>query len=143
MHREFLRTHVPAAIGIIGATVMPHGLFLGSALATQDRVSEGPYTMTAMLKRNPSDETLPGTTLPGPSPSERFSDARPENWQFVRSLLRHWKPSKSDADDIPDGREGHATWENRSQSFVRAHLRHGIVDIVMSLLGFAVVINSL
>ena len=32
---------------------------------------------------------------------------------------------------------------NHTQSFVNAHLTHAIVDIVMSLLGFAVVINSL
>lgn len=111
---------------------MPHGLFLGSALATQDRVSEGPFTMTAMLKRNPSDETLPAP--------EPISNGK-EGW--VRSLSRHWKPTKSDIDDIPDGRDGHSTWNNRTQSFVKAHLTHAIVDIVMSLLGFAVVINSL
>ncbi|KAF8905430.1 natural resistance-associated macrophage protein-domain-containing protein [Gymnopilus junonius] len=31
---------VYAAVGILGATVMPHALFLGSSLATQDRVSD-------------------------------------------------------------------------------------------------------
>src|SRR5690349_1395664 len=30
------------AIGIIGATVMPHSLFIGSALATQDRINYRP-----------------------------------------------------------------------------------------------------
>ena len=30
------------AVGILGATVMPHAIFLGSHLATQDRISRGP-----------------------------------------------------------------------------------------------------
>jgi len=45
-------------------------------------------------------------------------------------------------EDGPDRRTRHAHRENNSFAFVRAHLRHGIVDIVMSLLGFAVPINS-
>src|SRR5712691_3024137 len=36
------------AVGIIGATVMPHGLFLGSALATQDRASVKPIDLPSM-----------------------------------------------------------------------------------------------
>ncbi|ETW87567.1 Mn2+ and Fe2+ transporter of the NRAMP family [Heterobasidion irregulare TC 32-1] len=60
------------AVGILGATVMPHAIFLGSFLATQDRV-------------------------------------RPDN---------------------------------NSLEFIQAHLGHGIVDMVMSLLGVAVPINS-
>ena len=76
-------------------------------------------------------------TLPAP---ESISNGK-GGW--VHTLSRHWKPTKSDIDDIPDGRDGHCTWNNRTQSFVKAHLTHAIVDIVMSLLGFAVVINSL
>lgn len=117
---------------------MPHGLFLGSALATQDRVSEGPFTVTAMLKRNPSDETLPGS-----NPSEQLYKDRAESKKIFHNLSRYWKPTASDMDDIPDGRDGHATWNNRSQKFVQAHLKHALIDIVMSLLGFAVIINSL
>ena len=111
---------------------MPHGLFLGSALATQDRVSEGPFTMTVMLKENPSDESIP---LP---------QRNTTGGAFMNKLKKLFKPTKSDIDDIiPDGRDGYANWENRSNSFVRAHLRHGVVDVVVSLLGFAVIINSL
>ncbi|KAG6839685.1 hypothetical protein H0H87_000235 [Tephrocybe sp. NHM501043] len=36
----------------------------------------------------------------------------------------------------------HADWENRPYDFVKAHIHHGVVDIVVSLLGFAVLINS-
>ncbi|EEB88195.1 hypothetical protein MPER_14104, partial [Moniliophthora perniciosa FA553] len=31
------------SVGILGATVMPHSLFLGSALATQDRITPPSY----------------------------------------------------------------------------------------------------
>ncbi|KIY53634.1 putative transporter of the NRAMP family [Fistulina hepatica ATCC 64428] len=62
------------SVGILGATVMPHSLFLGSALATQDRL---------------------------------------------------------------------AMKSNNSLSFIRAHMYHGMVDVAGSLLGFAVLINSL
>ncbi|KAF9062045.1 smf Mn2+ and Fe2+ transporter [Rhodocollybia butyracea] len=72
------------SIGILGATVMPHSLFLGSALATQDR------------------DSLP-----------------------------------------PSVEESRITLFSSSAIFVKRHLYHGIVDMVGSLLGFAVVINSI
>ena len=33
------------AVGILGATIMPHSLYLGSALATQDRASVKPVVL--------------------------------------------------------------------------------------------------
>ncbi|KNZ76908.1 Manganese transporter pdt1 [Termitomyces sp. J132] len=74
------------SVGILGATVMPHSLFLGSALATQDRVDPAP---------------------------------------------QH------------SGMSRHAHWQNRSYAFVHSHIYHGIADVVISLFGFAVLINSL
>ncbi|KAJ7922848.1 putative transporter of the NRAMP family, partial [Mycena leptocephala] len=86
------------SVGILGATVMPHSLFLGSALATQDRLT---------------------TEIP------------PEAVKL--------EPLK-----VADSRETtHADRENNSLAFIRAHLNHGIIDVVGSLLGFAVLINSL
>ncbi|KAH8981466.1 natural resistance-associated macrophage protein [Lactarius hatsudake] len=70
------------SVGILGATIMPHSLYLGSALATQDRVSVKPVVL--------------------PTPSH------------IRDT-RHYN----------------------------AHLYHGIIDLVVNLLGIAVVINSL
>lgn len=37
----------------------------------------------------------------------------------------------------------HAEHENNGYAFVRAHIYHGMIDIAVSLLGIAVVINSL
>ncbi|KAK0192479.1 putative transporter of the NRAMP family [Armillaria mellea] len=77
------------SVGILGATVMPHSLFLGSALATQDRVAR------------------------------------------IRSAFRL-------APICPP-----QTLSNNTLSFIKLHLYHGIADVVLSLLCFAVVINSL
>ncbi|THU85442.1 putative transporter of the NRAMP family [Dendrothele bispora CBS 962.96] len=74
------------SVGILGATVMPHSIFLGSALATQDRVS------------------LPNVAVVDENRSER---------------------------------------ENNTAEHIKKHLYHGIIDMAVSLLGFAVVINSL
>ncbi|TDL28789.1 natural resistance-associated macrophage protein [Rickenella mellea] len=109
-----------AAIGILGATVMPHALFLGSFLATQDRVSSGPPVLGSPATANIASR---------------------RTWQTaLRSILYM---EKSERDFIEkDHRTPHGERENNTLSFIRAHLSHGIVDIVGSLLGFAVAINS-
>ncbi|KZS93079.1 natural resistance-associated macrophage protein [Sistotremastrum niveocremeum HHB9708] len=101
------------AIGILGATVMPHALFLGSSLATLDRVS-------------PEEAELPAP----PSRPQR-NPAR-----YLKSLFAVRK-----ADNFSSPLR-HGDFQNNSLSFVRAHLIHGVIDVAMSLLGFAVVINS-
>lgn len=126
------------AIGILGATVMPHALFLGSSLATLDRVS--------------SD------SLPVPGASEtRFPRTRSLK-DFLRSLFFVGRLS---TEDTPiDRHTRHEFRENNSYPFVKAHLNHGMVDIskyavvllvyivthrepiAFSLLGVAVPINS-
>ncbi|KAK0200834.1 natural resistance-associated macrophage protein [Desarmillaria ectypa] len=95
------------SVGIIGATVMPHSLFLGSALATQDRVSD-------LSDSLPLDLEKPQTFR-----------------QRIRSVFR-----------IPP-MSPPQTPTNNPLSFVKTHLYHGIADVVISLLCFAVVINSL
>jgi metal iron transporter len=106
-----------AAVGIIGATVMPHGLFVGCALATQDRVSEKP----AVLPCTPGHRATRLKGLP-----ERFLNL----FRLVQI-------------DTQDEFASHADRPNSSLSFVKAHLRHAMVDIIVNLLGIAVIINSL
>jgi metal iron transporter len=114
------------AVGIVGATVMPHSLFLGSALATQDRITPP--------KRTNSFNSLAGETL-----TERPQRSVPR-WlcHKVASIFRV-RPIE---DEFTRART-HEDHVNHSLGFVRAHLNHGIVDVVTSLLGFAVMINSL
>jgi hypothetical protein len=107
---------------------MPHSLFLGSALATQNRLSPTPL----------KDESLPDLS-PGSLPEER----RPTG------ILNHIKRSFNEAlqvkavDDHKNRPQRHQDRENNSYWFVKSHVYHGVVDIVLSLLGIAVVINSM
>lgn len=110
------------AIGIIGATVMPHSLFLGSALATQDRISE-----PEKLKE------LPVVTIVK-------QQTRIEQFRTSVVALLTIKPLQENEKLRP---QRHQDMENNTLAFVKAHIYHGIVDLVVSLLGFAVVINAL
>lgn len=111
---------VYAAIGILGATVMPHALFLGSNLATQDRVSQPPQ------------------------PLPTLADARRPS--FFQRLKRFWRSilyfSRSERDNEKDYISRHGFRQNNSIEFIRAHLGYGTVDVIFSLLGLAVPINS-
>ena len=122
------------AVGIIGATVMPHALFLGSSLAKQDRVGA--------LNKPGCDDTLPGAYRT--SWMKKFSLKKfLPSWQSVRSQFMSFKVPEGDDPNLPNFEKGHAGWTNKTASFVVAHLNHSIVDITISLLGFAVVINSM
>ncbi|KAI0673819.1 natural resistance-associated macrophage protein [Trametes maxima] len=130
------------SIGIIGATVMPHSLFLGSALATQDRVSHLPdpakeaqlATMDSTYTAA-SEVTISGNTIAkkrGPLSLTEY---------IMASVRRHFRVVP--VTEVAHAPTSHAEHENRPYSFVRRHLYHGIVDMVVSLLGLAVVINSM
>jgi metal iron transporter len=109
------------AIGILGATVMPHALFLGSSMATQDRVSEAPQ------------EAL--TPLP---PSQTTIRAR-----IRRGILKLFSINRAEREtSTQDYRTRYGERQNNSLTFIRQHLSHGIIDIVTSLTVIAVPINS-
>jgi metal iron transporter len=117
------------AVGILGATVMPHSLFLGSALATQDRLAIAAPPMAVKLEP-PSDASDEATSKTRTRLNRLI--------EFFVSLFRTPPPSQSSTQV-----KRHSDRENNSLAFIQAHLNHGIVDIVGSLLGFAVLINSL
>ncbi|KAJ3571740.1 hypothetical protein NP233_g3550 [Leucocoprinus birnbaumii] len=118
------------AIGIIGATVMPHSLFLGSALATQDRMK-----MRALdddFTKNPNSTE---SSLDSPTRSKKMlAEMKTSIGNFFKT-----PPPSAHATDVTR----HSERENNPYDFVRAHVYHGIADMTISLLGFAVVINSL
>jgi metal iron transporter len=101
-------------VGILGATIMPHSLYLGSALATQDRASVKPAVL-------PSSAEIRNNRLVG-----KFS-----------ALFRAVHVDNSDEF------ASHADRPNNSLQFIKAHLYHGITDLIVNLLGIAVIINSL
>lgn len=122
---------VVLAVGIIGATVMPHSLFLGSHLATQDRLAKD------------SEEDLP--KLPGASGLHQVTGSQ----RILRSICytfswrRLFSIVRSDDTSYPSNVLMHADRENNRLGFVRSHIYHGMFDVIGSLMGFAVVINSM
>ncbi|KAK1236706.1 Manganese transporter smf1 [Marasmius sp. AFHP31] len=109
------------SVGILGATVMPHSLFLGSALSTQDRVQS--------VQPTHEKHTISIFSL------KRFSLPR------ARAFLIH-AFQKPPPNSFATSAKRHSERENKSLEFVKQHLYHGIVDVAISLLGFAVLINS-
>lgn len=112
---------------------MPHSLFLGSALATQDRIQyRKRVSETTDDCEDALVETRPSKIL---SLFRRFSKYCKES---VLAAFRSPPPSL-----YASSATRHVEHNNNSYEFVRAHVYHGTFDMVGSLLGFAVVINSL
>ncbi len=88
-------------------------------MATQDRVSTTPAS----------------PELPAPSSSNGRRSIR----AILRGMFSFGRTQREDELDVttPYGER-----ENNSLSFIKSHLAHGVADIVLSLLGFAVAINS-
>ncbi|KAL0579026.1 Manganese transporter smf1 [Marasmius crinis-equi] len=130
------------SVGIIGATVMPHSLFLGSALATQDRVSTKHHN--AFLKADDQssissdDSTCDDVDKRYASFKDRLRKLPSRSLEFMKAAFRVPPPSSFAA-----RANRYSERENNSYQFVKAHIYHGIVDVAVSLLGFAVIINSL
>ncbi|KAH9929794.1 natural resistance-associated macrophage protein-domain-containing protein [Fomitopsis serialis] len=134
------------SIGILGATVMPHSLFLGSAFATQERekpVPSAPDASLALSKVETKDSVA--SSLPyaeAPRPWYRRCTLRGA-MRCVRRSARGWFTVVRAEPEGMRAAKSHAEWENNTLAFVKMHLNHGIVDMVISLLGLAVVINAL
>ena len=128
------------AIGIIGATVMPHSLFLGSALATQDRIkhsTEFPASASVSSSRATAGESA--------SESSSVNDISQPHvlLKKLKEAARATVQLKRVEGDGALKAKTHDEWTNRPLEVVRRHIYHGIVDMVISLLGLAVVINAL
>ncbi|KAJ3867707.1 natural resistance-associated macrophage protein-domain-containing protein [Lentinula novae-zelandiae] len=123
------------SVGILGATVMPHSLFLGSALATQDRDSppESQYPSRSI------DSSISSTSTVFSARGSPETSARKETPEVAQVFRTHPETTYGAKYNI----RRHEDWENNSFDFVKRHLYHGIVDMTGSLLGFAVVINSM
>lgn len=131
-------TDIPSAVGILGATVMPHSLFIGSALATQDRISFRSAKNTVNLSN--VSQTQSAESLAGKLDEKRVLSRR-LYVGFIKSVLRIFR--KPDASSYATAARNHGEHQNNSFEFVRAHIYHGTIDVAGSLLGFAVMINAL
>ncbi|KAH6911092.1 natural resistance-associated macrophage protein-domain-containing protein [Coprinopsis sp. MPI-PUGE-AT-0042] len=116
------------SVGILGATVMPHSLFIGSALATQDRIEYRP-----LKEENWND-----------GDSEVTANIR-SKWQVIKQFVKRAVSHafKRPPPNLSTGATRHSEHENNPFGFVKAHIYHGTIDVAASLLGFAVLINSL
>jgi len=110
------------AVGILGATVMPHALFLGSSLATQDRVT---------IAR--PEENLP------PTASTR-AGFKAKAQKLLNPLFRITRADRTIS--TIDYRTKYGERDNNSLMFISQHLQHGIADVVISLIALAIPINS-
>lgn len=112
---------------------MPHSLFLGSALATQDRISF--RRSPDAVNRKEIDE------FPPTKSTEKVSYLRhliEESKEYILEAFR-----KPPASLYSTTATRYSERQNNPFEFVRAHVYHGTFDVVGSLLGFAVMINSL
>ena len=117
---------------------MPHSLFLGSALATQDRISFRAPPEAETISRvddEEIDEALKSKLSEKVSYLWRLLD------EFKNHILRAFRRPPANLYSTPATR--YSERQNNSFEFVRAHLYHGMVDVVGCLLGFAIIINSL
>jgi metal iron transporter len=119
------------SVGILGSTVMPHGLFLGSRLATQDRLA------------NDSESDLPKFPETTSSRQMTLSQRMLRSIRSAFSWRRLFSISRSDETSYPPNVLTHADRENNKLGFVRSHMYHGMADVIASLMSFAVIINSL
>nr|XP_018264409.1 metal iron transporter [Kwoniella dejecticola CBS 10117]OBR86567.1 metal iron transporter [Kwoniella dejecticola CBS 10117] len=164
-------------VGIIGATVMPHALFLGSSLASVDRLnmlpiepspakkplsaslpSLNPFRRRKAFKRSDSD--LP-TSSSAPEAQSVHSYPPLAATSSRTSAIRQAStptPSLGGNKDIPmeyeEGSKEEIEYMQRVKEYemqvrkfdrikwVDVHLLHATIDTALSLLGFALTINS-
>ncbi|KAK4703241.1 metal iron transporter, partial [Phenoliferia sp. Uapishka_3] len=144
------------AVGILGATVMPHAMFIGSKMACMRRLKPEQYEVTSSISFKDDDETIrveefqpsgrprrsmsltnrgPSIHLPQPISLGQFSVHE-----------RRLTPEERRAEDENGGKtsseKGGKERTKPTLECVKAHLGHAVADIAGSLLGFAVLINS-
>jgi metal iron transporter len=118
---------------------MPHSLFLGSHLATQDRLSKEPLVPVSPVS-SLSSKVLERELTETTSRREHVQYLGQVIWRKFRSLF---VVSPSELEALNARPKSYKDRENHSLEFVRSHLYHGMVDMVSSLLSLAVVINAL
>ncbi|KAG8742385.1 hypothetical protein FRC10_001607 [Ceratobasidium sp. 414] len=157
------------SIGILGATVMPHAIFLGSSLATLDRVSPAPSLESLPTPQAEKNLTLK-QKISRASSALFYVERKPKGNPVMHTRgadMRVGSLEFHSRDEMPASPIGQShlaptrKYLNNSVEFIKEHLGHAVIDIgellspnfallinnglfvtVMSLLGFAVIINS-
>lgn len=113
------------AVSIVGATVMPHSLFLGSKVAISDRLRRLPQEDDKGLEFGESSISMPSPTQP-PLQQSNSPPCRPNR----PARLRLSQPSLTSSGYVTSAH--HCKW----------HLTHASVDIGVSLFTLALPINA-
>lgn len=135
------------SVGIVGATVMPHSLFLGSRFSTANRLATPIRSPgAAELERRP--EYIHASWWKRCTLKASFYLRRlwPKSDPAGRSLVQRAKDTTLQmikplpSDQVPDST---APRQPLTVPLIRIHLPHATTDIIMSLLVMALTINSL
>lgn len=116
------------SIGIIGATVMPHSLLLGSKIATSERLQPKPSPVNSRRESSDEDRFSLSSIEESNNPLDYVTKAMKEDPDYEPS------PRIGDA-DVYEGGPG------RLPSILK-HLKHGSWDIALSLITIAVPVNA-
>lgn len=109
---------------------MPHALFLGSQLSTCDRLD------IKLSSNRQSEVALPSVAL------IRQLSFKTKVQRSIYALFRPRRVRQEQDEDSRDTWSTYADRKNNDFSFIKAHYKHGLWDIVLSLLGVAAIINS-
>lgn len=147
------------SVGILGATVMPHAIILGSHFASIDRLPNLDDRRTTS-QTHPDDPDTPDQSqwqlitgsfscLMRPKPETKAQVLRLT--RIMRSLIHH-RTGTHDVDSDTEQNQPHRRNDThrfiqddlppRTLENIRIHINHASVDIGMSLVSFAIVINS-
>ncbi|KAG8851045.1 hypothetical protein FRB96_009527 [Tulasnella sp. 330] len=144
-----------AGIGIVGATVMPHALYLGSRLSTMSRLPV--VAPTPPVPSPPALSMMASTRTSITAVDRRMSSEQDRDKSALDNLGIHLKRLlfESESTDEEKAHTAIATANLRKGdhgltsvngdskvAFIRTHVRHASWDIILSLFGFAVTINS-
>lgn len=139
------------SVGILGATVMPHAIILGSHFASIDRLPN--LDKVANTDREEGEGEGGGNKSTWELVKESFGRVmKPKKEvkaevvrlsRVVGSLIRN----RGRSEEVTDGEVQRYPLKPddlppRSLSSIRIHINHASLDIALSLIGFAIVINS-
>lgn len=155
------------AVGIIGATVMPHAFFIGSKMACMRRIPPSAYGDADEDRPEDDDayytskdETLATPTPPMEEPERpRYffmpSLHLPQPLRMSQTGFDFMSSPRIPMDDLAITAESAQPGDTKRRSTpvelqrpkpslncVKAHLTHSVIDVSGSLLGFALVVNS-
>ncbi|GAC93617.1 manganese transporter [Pseudozyma hubeiensis SY62] len=146
------------SVGILGATVMPHAIILGSHFAVIDRLpnpdgsyatrdDESQHDRTPDTSHQSRWQLITGSLSRLLRPKTETKTETLRLTRVIRSLIQYRTGTTHDVetDSMREARRARFKPQDfppRTLENIRIHIKHASVDIGMSLVSFAIVINS-